>query len=85
MVSGVGSNEKIHRLFRLERKRIRIFAINETGANVAGEDEDLFLAYEPIVNRILMLYFFAWIPSSISLDMFIPRSNQEIRPPSILD
>src|SRR5579883_730045 len=51
-------------------ERIKIFAIDETGVKVAGEDAYLFVAYEPFVNRILGLYF-AWNPSSLSVELFL--------------
>jgi transposase-like protein len=57
----LGSYEKMHRIFRLGRERTKIFAIDETGVKVAGQDAYLFVAYEPFVNRILRLYF-AWNP-----------------------
>ena len=57
-------------MFRLGRERIKIFAIDETGVKVAGEDAYLFVAYEPFVNRILGLYF-AWNPSSLSVELFL--------------
>ena len=66
----IGSNERMHKMFRLGRERIKIFAIDETGVKVAGEDAYLFVAYEPFVNRILGLYF-AWNPSSLSVELFL--------------
>jgi hypothetical protein len=39
--------------------------------NVAGAEAYLFVAYEPFANRILGLYFFAWNPNSISVEMFL--------------
>jgi putative transposase len=66
----LGSCQKLHRLFRLGRERVKIFAIDETGVNVAGAEAYLFVAYEPFVNRILGLYF-AWNPNSISIEMFL--------------
>ena len=66
----IGSYEKMHRLFRLGRERVKIFAIDETGVKIAGEDAWLFVAYEPFANRILGLYF-AWNHNSISVEMFL--------------
>ena len=80
----MGSYRRMHKIFRLGRERVKIFAIDETGVNVAGAEAYLFVAYEPFVNRILGLYF-AWNPSSISVEMFLRGSNQEVRPPSRLD
>lgn len=80
----IGSNNRLHKLFRLGRERIKIFAIDETGVNVAGEEAYLFVAYEPFANRILGLYF-AWNPNSISVEMFLRGSHEEVRPPSRVD
>jgi putative transposase len=66
----IASDNQLHKLFRLGRERIKIFAIDETGVNVAGAEAYLFVAYEPFVNRILGLYF-AWNPNSISVEMFL--------------
>ncbi len=56
----IGSDEKMHRLFRLGRERVNIFAIDETRVKVAGGgDAYLFIAFEPFLNRILRLNF-AW-------------------------
>ena len=79
----MGSYEKMHRLFRLGRERVKIFAIDETGVNVAGAEAYFFVAYEPFANRILGLYF-AWNPNSISVEMFLRDLVSEL-PPSCLD
>lgn len=66
----IGSYEKMHKLFRLGRERVKIIAIDETGVKIAGEEGWLFVAYEPFSNRILGLYF-AWNHSSIAVEMFL--------------
>ena len=66
----IGSYEKMHKLFRLGRERITIFAIDETGVKVAGEAAWLFVAYEPFANRILGLHF-AWNTSSMHVETFL--------------
>ncbi len=52
----IGSYAEMHKLFRLGGERIKIFAIDENGVKVAGEDAWLFVAYEPFANRILGLH-----------------------------
>lgn len=60
----------MHKLFRLGRERIKIFAIDETGVKIGGEEGWLFIAYEPFANRILGLYF-ARNHNSISVGIFL--------------
>ncbi|MDG6999756.1 MAG: hypothetical protein JRN15_11640, partial [Nitrososphaerota archaeon] len=49
----IGRDASFHRLFRLGRQRVKIFAIDETGVIVAGSQAFLFIAYEPFEKRIL--------------------------------
>jgi putative transposase len=66
----IGADKSFHRLFRLGRERVKIFAIDETGITVAGMQAFLFIAYEPFEDRILGLHF-AWTPNSISMEIFL--------------
>ncbi len=66
----IGRDASFHRLFRLRRERVKIFAIDETGVMAAGNQAFLFVAYEPFEKRILGLYF-AWTPSSLSVELFL--------------
>jgi putative transposase len=66
----IGSDKSFHRLFRLGRERVKMFAVDETGITVAGMQAFLFIAYEPFEDRILGLHF-AWTPNSISVGIFL--------------
>ena len=66
----IGQDKSFHRLFRLGRERVKVFAIDETQIKIGNLDAFLFIAYEPFVNRILGLYF-AWHPNSISVELFL--------------
>ncbi len=66
----IGSDESFHRLFRLGRERVSIFAIDETGITIAGMQAFMFIAYEPFEDRILGLHF-SWTANSISVEMFL--------------
>jgi putative transposase len=66
----IGSDERFHRMFRLGRERVSIFAIDETGITIAGMQAFMFVAYEPFEDRILGLYF-SWTANSISVEMFL--------------
>jgi hypothetical protein len=81
----IGSNERMHKMFRLGRERIKIFAIDETGVKVAGEDAYLFVAYEPFVCEQDPWTVFR-MESELDLSGDVPeRPNPEIRSPSDLD
>ncbi len=73
----IGSNKSFHRLFRLGRERVKIFAVDETAITIAGMSAFLFIAYEPFEDRILGLHF-AWTANSISVEMFIQDPYQKI-------
>ncbi len=63
----IGSDNSFHKLFRLGRERVKIFAVDETGVIL---QTFLFIACEPFEDRILGLLV-AWTRSSISTDMFL--------------
>src|SRR5207245_9671913 len=66
----IGSEGSFHRLFRLGRERVNVFAIDETGIRVGKLEAFLFVAYEPFEDRILGLYF-ELNPNSISVRLFL--------------
>ncbi|MDH2901860.1 MAG: DDE-type integrase/transposase/recombinase [archaeon] len=66
----IGSNKSFHKLFRLGRERVRIFAVDETVITIAGMQAFLFIAYEPFEDRILGLQF-AWTANSIAVERFL--------------
>jgi transposase-like protein len=66
----IGSDKSFHRLFRLGRQRVKIFAVDETAITIAGMSAFLFIAYEPFEDRILGLRF-AWTANSISVELFL--------------
>jgi putative transposase len=66
----IGSDASFHRMFRLRRERVNIFAIDETGITIAGMQAFMFIAYEPFENRILGLHF-SWTANSISVEGFL--------------
>jgi hypothetical protein len=66
----IGSNKHFHKLFRLGRERVKVFAIGETAIQIGKADAFLFLAYEPFQVRILGLYF-TWQPNSLSVELFL--------------
>jgi putative transposase len=66
----IGSNTSFHRMFRLGRERVSIFAIDETGITIAGMQAFMFIAYEPFEDRILGLHF-SWTANSISVEIFL--------------
>lgn len=49
----IGSDDSfLHRMFRLGRERVSIFAIYETGITIAGMQAFMFLAYEPFEDMV---------------------------------
>ncbi len=66
----VGSNTKLHRLFRAGRRRVRIFTVAEIAITIAGLQVFLFIACEHFEDSILGLHL-AWNPSSISVEIFL--------------
>ena len=66
----LGSDRSFQRLFRLRRKKVNVFAIDETGIKIGNQDAWLFIAYEPFEQRILGLYL-AWNANSIAVEMFL--------------
>src|SRR5713226_7779171 len=66
----LGSDQSFHKLFRLGRERVKIFAIDETEVRGSIESAFFFVAYEPFANRILGLYF-AGNQNSISVGLFL--------------
>lgn len=66
----IGSDTEFHKLFRLGRERVKIFAVDETGITIAGMQAFLYMAYEPFQDRILGLHL-AWNPNSISAELFL--------------
>ncbi len=66
----LGSDRSVHKLFRLGRERIKIFAIDETEITIGGAKAILFLAHEPFQRRILGLYL-AWNANGIVVEMFL--------------
>ncbi len=66
----IGSDASFHKLFRLGRERVKIFAVDETGATIAGMQAFLCIAYEPFQDRILGLRL-AWNPNSLSAELFL--------------
>jgi transposase-like protein len=69
-VQEIGSDTSFHRLFRLGRERVNVFAIDETGIKIGKLEAWFFVAYEPFEDRILGLYF-AWNRNSISVELFL--------------
>jgi len=67
----IGRDTSFHRLFRLGRQRVTIFAVDETGIIVAGHQAFLFVAYEPFEKRILGLNL-AWTPSQPAISRNLP-------------
>ncbi len=66
----IGQDRSFHRLFRLGRERVKVFAIDETVVKIGKLEAFLFLAYEPFEGRILGLYL-AWNPNSIVVELFL--------------
>jgi transposase-like protein len=66
----IGQDRSFHRLFRLGRERVNVFAVDETGIKIGKCEAFLFIAYEPFQDRILGLYF-TWNPNSISVEIFL--------------
>ncbi len=66
----IGEDKSFHKLFRLGRERVNIFAVDETGIIVAGNQAFLLIAFEPFEKRILGLHL-AWTPSQLSVEIFL--------------
>jgi putative transposase len=66
----LGSSNKLSRLFKPGRERVKVFAIDETGIQIGRLQAFLFIAYEPFEERILGLYL-AWTPNSIAVELFL--------------
>jgi transposase-like protein len=76
-VQEIGSNKSFHRLFRLGRERVNVFAMDETRIKVGRVEAFLIIAYEAFEERILGLYF-TWNPNSNIRGAFLKGSNQKI-------
>lgn len=66
----IGGNKQFHKLFRIGRERVKVFAIDETSIRIGEAGAFLFIAYEPFQDRILGLYF-TWQPNSLSVELFL--------------
>ena len=69
-VQEIGRDRSFHRLFRLGRGRVKVFAMDETGIRIGRFEAFIFIAYEPFEERILGLYL-AWNHSSIAVELFL--------------